>query len=194
MPAPEAVRVENYRRLCKSRYAAAVLLVPRQFKPSVRGPETSKKGISSGGLYCYISGTFVKFSQFRKFPRLRRRGLSGNFGRWSPAASVLLLALFAHAFLVSATHCHRFVRAGAAGAHTEARVGSREDSSRTAEFGGEAQCLLCRLQRNFVTDFDTVSLPVGAPTQEKQLRGLPPSLPPDSRAFYVPPGRAPPLA
>jgi hypothetical protein len=106
----------------------------------------------------------------------------------------LLLALFAHAFLVSVTHCHRFVRAGGPGAEYSVGVGDREDSSRPAEFGGEAQCLLCRLQRNFVTDFDTVSLPVDAPRQEKQLHSLRPSIPPATRAFCVPPGRAPPLA
>jgi hypothetical protein len=197
MPAPEAVRVENYRRLCKSKYAAAVLLVPRQFKPfkpPARGSETSKKGISFGGAYCYISGTFVKFSQFRKFPRLRRRGLSGNFGRWSPAASVLLLVLFAHAFLVNATHCHRFARSSAPGTEHGSGLSGREDTGRPTEAGGDAQCVLCRLQRNFVTDFQRVSTPVGPARQECQRYCQPPALSNNARAFSVPQGRAPPLA
>jgi len=124
---------------------------------------------------------------------LRRRGFSGKYGRWSPAASVLLLVLFAHAFLVNATHCHRFARAIAPGAEQGIGVGGREDLGRQSEAGGDAQCVLCRLQRNFVTDFHRVSTPVGAPRHECQRHCLPPTLSTDSRAFSVPQGRAPPL-
>jgi hypothetical protein len=53
--------------------------------------------------------------------------------------------------------------------------------------------VLCRLQRNFVTDFHRASTPVGAPPQESQRYSLPPALSNASRAFSVPQGRAPPL-
>lgn len=125
---------------------------------------------------------------------MRRRGLSGRFGRGSPAASALLLVLFAHAFLVNATHCHRFARAVAPGAEYGIGVGGREDLGRPSDVGGEAQCVLCRLQRNFVTDFHKISTPVGAPRQEGQRYRPPPALSTTSRAFSVPQGRAPPLA
>ena len=123
-----------------------------------------------------------------------RRGLSVNFGRWSPAASVLLLVLFAHAFLVNATHCHRFTRASAPGAAHGIGVSGQEDTGRSTEAGGDAQCVLCRLQRNFVTDFQRVSTPVGPARQECQRYCLPPAPSSNARAFSVPQGRAPPLA
>jgi hypothetical protein len=109
-------------------------------------------------------------------------------------ASLLLLVLFAHAFLVNATHFHRFARAVAPGAEQGIGVGGREDVGRQSEAGAEAQCVLCRLQRNFVTDAHGVSTPVGPARQERQLHCLPPALSGNSRAFSVPQGRAPPLA
>lgn len=113
-------------------------------------------------------------------------------GRRSPAAALLLLFIFCHAFLVSTTHCHRStLGAGLGGA---AVSGVREDATGLPETGGHAQCLLCRLQRNFVADYQKVSVTVSAPRQALRTGELPPALSPVTRPFSVPSGRAPPSA
>lgn len=60
----------------------------------------------------------------------------------------MLLVLLAHAFVVSATHFH--VVAGLDASRASGAAVSRQDESRKAPLtGGEEQCLVCRLQRNF---------------------------------------------
>jgi hypothetical protein len=102
----------------------------------------------------------------------------------------LLLLLFGHAFLVSATHCHR--SAWSAKGQSGVVLGVREDATGLTETGVHAQCLLCRLQRNFVADYHKVSTPLDAPRQVLSLGELPPPLSPVARPFSVPSGRAPP--
>lgn len=111
-----------------------------------------------------------------------------------PAAPVVLLLLFVHAFVVSATHIHRFERGGALKAQTGVSLGSREDSNPSTEAGGHAQCLLCRLQRNFVTDYHKTTLPAGPPHQKTLASGPSPAFSLVTRPYSVPAGRAPPLA
>lgn len=66
------------------------------------------------------------------------------------AAGLLLLALTAHAFVAGATHFHRVAQPGALAAHA---VQGREEPGPHAPLAGdEKQCLLCRLQRNLVSD------------------------------------------
>ena len=61
------------------------------------------------------------------------------------ARGAVLLVLLASAFFVSATHFHV-----AAGLDSSRAAVSRRDESRKAPLtGGEEQCLVCRLQRNF---------------------------------------------
>lgn len=115
----------------------------------------------------------------------------GGRSRWSPAASLLLLGLFCHAFLVSATHYHRS-SVSSAKTQSGAVLGVREDSTGLPETGGHAQCLLCRLQRNFVADYHKESTPIGAPRQVISLSDLSPTPSPVTRPFSVPSGRAPP--
>ncbi len=75
---------------------------------------------------------------------------------------MLLLALTAHAFVASTTHFHLLPQTGATPAQTILRNG--EGRGEGAPLGGdEKQCLLCRLQRNLVTDLQHAALVVAAP-------------------------------
>lgn len=61
---------------------------------------------------------------------------------------LVLLVLLAHALFVSATHFH--VAAGLDPSRAPGAAVSRQDESHKAPLtGGEEQCLVCRLQRNF---------------------------------------------
>lgn len=124
--------------------------------------------------------------------RASRRSFAGR-RRWAPWAHALLLLLFWHAFLASATHFHRTAPAPA-GQERATQVGDGKDATGTADAGGHAQCLLCRLQRNFVADAQKESAPVSAPPTALLAAELPPSLCHVARPFSVPSGRAPPLA
>jgi hypothetical protein len=85
-----------------------------------------------------------------------------RFVRSRAAAGLLLLALTAHAFVAGATHFHRIPQPGALPA--QAALGSGEDRGEGAPLGGdEKQCLLCRLQRNLVTDLEHATLVIAAP-------------------------------
>ena len=78
------------------------------------------------------------------------------------AAGLLLLALTTHAFVAGATHFHRVTQPGALPA--QAALGGGEDRGEGAPLGGdEKQCLLCRLQRNLVTDLEPATLVIAAP-------------------------------
>src|SRR5215218_4963643 len=78
------------------------------------------------------------------------------------AAGLLLLALTAHAFVAGATHFHRLPQLGASPAQTIFQNG--EDRGESAPLGGdEKQCLLCRLQRNLVSDLQYAALFIAAP-------------------------------
>jgi len=57
----------------------------------------------------------------------------------------VLLVLLAHALFISATHFH--VAAGLNS--SRASVSQSEESRKAPLKGGEEQCLVCRLQRNF---------------------------------------------
>ena len=78
------------------------------------------------------------------------------------AAGLLLLALTAHAFVASTTHFHRLPQLGAS--HTQTALQSSEKRGEGAPLGGdEKQCLLCRLQRNLVTDLQHAALVIAPP-------------------------------
>jgi len=85
-----------------------------------------------------------------------------KFVRSRAAAGLLLLALTAHAFVASATHFHRLPRPGAS--HAQVNLQSGEDRGKGAPLGGdEKQCLLCRLQRNLVSDLQHAALVIAPP-------------------------------
>lgn len=107
------------------------------------------------------------------------------------AAGLLLLVVTAHAFVASATHFH--LRALPDAQTTQAAVRGDEGGSRSLPLtGDEAQCLLCRLQRSFVSDLQSATLAVVPPTAGAldyvTLRNV------STRASssLLPPGRAPP--
>ncbi|HLM57579.1 MAG TPA: hypothetical protein VK422_15800 [Pyrinomonadaceae bacterium] len=103
---------------------------------------------------------------------------------------LLLLFVFAHAVFAGATHFHRVTQPGDAG-HASARQESAEDS---AAAKGHFQCVLCRLQRQLVSDGRPTGLRVVIPaadaaTHEAYLSDTKSSPHPLLRQ-----GRAPPLA
>jgi len=80
-----------------------------------------------------------------------------KFVRSRAAAGLFLLALTAHAFVAGSTHFHRITQPGALPAQAFAQ--SREERPQGAPLGSdERQCLLCRLQRNLVTDLQHATL------------------------------------
>ncbi|MET0649761.1 MAG: hypothetical protein ABW208_24375 [Pyrinomonadaceae bacterium] len=86
------------------------------------------------------------------------------------AVGLLLLALTAHAFVAGTTHFHRIAQPGALPAHAVQRGQERGHDAPLA--GDEKQCLLCRLQRNLVSDLqhETVVLappPAWTPSHER---------------------------
>ena len=115
------------------------------------------------------------------------------FVRGRAAAGMLLLALTAHAFVASATHFHRLADPGPRPA--QAALRSRGGDGPHAPLAGEdARCLLCRLQRNFVSNLQSAAVVVAAPSavglDYEALQKISP------RTAFAPrsPGRAPPLA
>ena len=81
------------------------------------------------------------------------------------AVGLLLLVVTAHAFVAGATHFH--VRALSHAQTTQAALHSDEEGSRSVPLAGdEAQCLLCRLQRSFVSDLQSTTLSVAPPSTE----------------------------
>lgn len=106
----------------------------------------------------------------------------------------VLLALFVHAFVVSATHCHRIDGRGTTNAPTGVSVSDKGDAGGLAESDAHAQCLLCRLQRGFTFDLDRSPLLVGPALRPAVALERPAELSPATRPFGVPSGRAPPHA
>ncbi len=74
-----------------------------------------------------------------------------RFVRPRAAAGLLLLAVTAHAFVAGATHFHHRALSNAHAGH--AAVHGSEGGGQSAPLSAdEGRCLLCRLQRSFVSD------------------------------------------
>lgn len=85
-----------------------------------------------------------------------------KFVRSRAAAGLFLLLLTAHAFVAGATHFHRLPQFGAGPARVALQNG--EERGERAPLGGdEKQCLLCRLQRNLVSDLQHATLVLAPP-------------------------------
>jgi hypothetical protein len=86
----------------------------------------------------------------------------GKLVRSRAAAGLLLLVLTAHAFVAGATHFHRVAQSGANPTQVAFRNG--EERGGGARLGGDdKQCLLCRLQRNLVSDLQQATLVIAPP-------------------------------
>ncbi len=110
----------------------------------------------------------------------------------SPLATLLLLALFGHAFFASATHFHRVRSAG--GSSPVASVGEREGAQQSPTSGGHAECLLCRLQRNYVSNLQHTTTEIVAPACRPQGHLDTWAASVSAAHFLAPSGRAPPHA
>lgn len=83
------------------------------------------------------------------------------------AAGLLLLALTAHAFVAGSTHFHRLAQPGAGPARAAAQSGEGRGSGAPLA-GDEKQCLLCRLQRDFISDLQHAALLIAPPLARTQ--------------------------
>ena len=118
-----------------------------------------------------------------------RRGQT--FVRSRAAAGLLLLVVTAHAFVASATHFHVRVLTGAQ--TSQDVVHGDEGDSRTVPLAGdEAQCLLCRLQRSFVSDLQGATLAVAPPFADALGYAALRNVSTRASRSLLPSGRAPP--
>jgi hypothetical protein len=114
-----------------------------------------------------------------------------SFVRSRAAAGLILLALVAHAFFAVSTHFHRPARLGAGPAHAALHNG--EGRGEKAPLGGEEkQCLLCRLQRNLVSDLQHATFVITAPHAWTPVRELFHDADARPGAMLLRQGRAPP--
>jgi len=109
----------------------------------------------------------------------------------SRAAGLLLLVLTAHAFVASATHFHRLTNQGVQPTH--AAFQNREERGQNVPLAGDdKQCLLCRLQRNFVTDIQQATIIVAPPTVWTLSYDILHDVPAHASCTLLRTGRAPP--
>ena len=145
------------------------------------------------GRRCYSSldRFHSRESQKKLGDDVDRRGK--RFVRSRAALGLLLLAVTAHAFVAGATHFHRRAVSGAHASPVALR-GDDGSGSSAPLAGDEAQCLLCRLQRSFVSNLQCATLAVAPPSTDAlgytALRHV------SARAScsLLPSGRAPPSA
>ena len=114
-----------------------------------------------------------------------------RFARSRAAAGLLLLALTAHAFVAGATHFHRIVQPGASHAQTAVR-GGEERGQEAPLTGDERQCLLCRLQRNLVSDLRHSALVIAPPPASTPVHGHLQEAAARAATLRLRQGRAPP--
>ncbi|HYH84748.1 MAG TPA: hypothetical protein VEX60_04645 [Pyrinomonadaceae bacterium] len=109
------------------------------------------------------------------------------------ATGLVLLVLMAHAFVASTSHFHRLAGATAP-VYSGAALSANEESQDAPPAGGHAQCLVCRLQRNFVSDLQQLIPVVAAPPATAQVFETHTDTSVHSVRFLSPSGRAPPHA
>ena len=139
------------------------------------------------------------YSSLHRFHgRESRKKLSDDVGRWGKrfvrpraALGLLLLAVTAHAFVAAATHFHRRAVSGAQA--SQAALCGDDGSGTSAPLAGdEAQCLLCRLQRSFVSDLQCATLAVAPPSTDALNYAALRQVSARASCSLLPSGRAPP--
>jgi hypothetical protein len=109
------------------------------------------------------------------------------------AAGLLLLVVTAHAFVAGTTHFHGRDVPGTQPAQAAAH--GHEGGDRSVPLSGdEAQCLLCRLQRSFVSDLRSATPAVTPPTSDAPGYVAPRGVYARASSSLLPSGRAPPAA
>lgn len=109
------------------------------------------------------------------------------------AAGLLLLVLTAHAFVAGTTHFHGAAVGGAQPSQTSLSGGD-PDGRGSPLAGDETQCLLCRLQRNLVSEALNGALSVAALPAEPREYAAPREASARASRAQSPRGRAPPPA
>ena len=107
--------------------------------------------------------------------------------------ALVLLVLTGHAFVVSATHFHA-ARQPAPACLDGTQVGHFEYTETSTPSGAHEQCLLCRLQRDFVSDLRHSAPALDAPPAEALGRVRPLDAPARRAHLLAPSGRSPPSA
>ena len=107
------------------------------------------------------------------------------------AAGLLLLALTAHAFVASATHFHSLTHTGLQSAQA-AFQNTEERGQNVPQGGDDKQCLLCRLQRNFITDVQQATVVAAPPPVWTPVYDLLQDVSVRASCTLLRPGRAPP--
>lgn len=107
------------------------------------------------------------------------------------AVGLLLLVVTAHAFVAGATHFHRRAVSAAPAGQT-AFHGSDGGERSVPLAGDEAQCLLCRLNRGFVTDLQNATLSLVPPPADVNGFSSLRKVSARSARSLLPSGRAPP--
>jgi hypothetical protein len=109
------------------------------------------------------------------------------------AVGLLLLAVMAHAFVAGATHFHG--RGVSAAQSSQAALHDGDGGDRSVPLAGdEAQCLLCRLQRNLVSDLQSAASALAPPTADAPVYAPQRDAPARASSTLRPSGRAPPSA
>jgi hypothetical protein len=123
--------------------------------------------------------------------KLKKEGRKVSRSR--AAAGLVLLVLLAHGFVVSSTHFHRAAPDGhsADSGTFLTRSGDAQDAPLA---GKHAQCVLCRLQRNFVSDLGQSNGADAAPPSAPLVFKSSPESSDIGSRFAADSGRAPPRA
>lgn len=109
--------------------------------------------------------------------------------------ALILLFLITHAFLVSAAHSHRSLLEQTSSDASRSAHATRDAPTENGwEANSHAQCLLCRLQRNFIAEMGGQSAQPAAPEDSFQSSLDPLNSPPSNGVLLAPAGRAPPRA
>lgn len=109
------------------------------------------------------------------------------------ATGIALLVLMAHAFVASTTHFHRLAGATQSG-YSGAALSAKEKTHDAPPAGGHSQCLICRLQRNFLSDLQQTPPAVAAPLAAALVFETVADTSVHSPQLLSPTGRAPPKA